>query len=214
MMNTLPRARWRRRLLALLLGCCLLLVIESAFRGLGWGREDLGVDPFVGFAGVQPLFVLSDDGLRFEVPKIRQEYFRPESFPAEKADNAFRIFVLGGLTVQGRPYAIETSFSTWLELCLPLADPSRQWEVINCGGVSYASYRLAPILQEILKGRAPDLIILYTGQNEFLEDRAYDQAGRFGPWVAQAHRWASSSAVYRAARSTWRSAPRRGGNLR
>jgi lysophospholipase L1-like esterase len=113
------------------------------------------------------------------------------------------VFILGGSTVQGRPYAIETAFSSWLELSLPLVDPSRQWEVVNCGGVSYASYRLAPILQEILSNYQPDLIILYTGHNEFLEDRAYDQAGRFGSGVTGAHRLASASAVYRAARTAW-----------
>ena len=44
--------------------------------------------------------------------------------------------------------------------------------MINCGGVSYASYRLGPILDEVL-GYEPDLIMLYTGHNEFLEARTY-----------------------------------------
>ena len=56
--------------------------------------------------------------------------------------------MLGGSTVQGRPFSIETAFSTWLELSLTAADPSRIWQVVNCGGVSYASYRLAPIVDE------------------------------------------------------------------
>ena len=50
--------------------------------------------------------------------------------------------------------------------------------MVNCGGISYASYRLVPILEEVL-GYEPDLIILYTGHNEFLEDRTFDHiAGR------------------------------------
>ena len=44
--------------------------------------------------------------------------------------------------------------------------------MVNCGGVSYASYRLVPILEEVL-AHNPDLVILYTGHNEFLEDRSY-----------------------------------------
>jgi len=44
--------------------------------------------------------------------------------------------------------------------------------VINCGGVSYASYRLAPLVREVLHYQ-PDLVILATGHNEFLEDRSY-----------------------------------------
>ena len=31
-----------------------------------------------------------------------------------------------------------------LELSLRAARPEREWDVINCGGVSYASYRLVP----------------------------------------------------------------------
>ncbi len=74
--------------------------------------------------------------------------------------------------MQGRPWSKETSFTTFLELALKAADPNRDWEVINCGGISYASYRLVPILKECLNYE-PDLFILCTGHNEFLEDRTY-----------------------------------------
>jgi tetratricopeptide (TPR) repeat protein len=50
--------------------------------------------------------------------------------------------------------------------------PARSWQVINCGGVSYASYRIAPLVKEVLQYQ-PDLIVLATGHNEFLEDRTY-----------------------------------------
>ena len=55
---------------------------------------------------------------------------------------------------------------------LPKADPSRQWELINCGGISYASYREALLMEELAKYQ-PDLFIILTGQNEFLEERTY-----------------------------------------
>ena len=54
----------------------------------------------------------------------------------------------------------------------PPCDPARSYQVINCGGVSYASYRLAPLVKEVLHYQ-PDLVILATGHNEFLEDRTY-----------------------------------------
>ena len=53
-----------------------------------------------------------------------------------------------------------------------MADASRTWEVINSGGVSYASYRVANILEELTEYE-PDLFVVYTGHNEFLEDRTY-----------------------------------------
>lgn len=157
---------------AVLLGLLPLLLCEFAFRGLGLGKPQDANDPFVGFSDIHPLFVLNEETGRYEIPKSRQTHFQPESFPAQKAANEFRIFVLGGSTVQGRPWSIESSFTTWLELHLNAADSSRHYEVVNCGGVSYATYRLIPILQEVLHYQ-PNLVIFCEGHNEFLEDRSY-----------------------------------------
>ena len=74
--------------------------------------------------------------------------------------------------MQGRPYSTPTAFTKWLELSLTAGDDSRSWEVVNCGGISYASYRLVPILKECLNHK-PDLFIICTGHNEFLEDRSF-----------------------------------------
>ncbi len=155
-----------------MIGLMPLVVAEAAFVLFDVGKPGLGEDPFVGFDRVRPLFVPSGDGTRYEIPPSRQTFFRPESFAAEKKPGEVRIFCLGGSTVQGRPWAVETSLTTWLEISLNEAEPTRHWNVINCGGVSYASYRLVPILEEVLDYE-PDLIILYTGHNEFLEDRTY-----------------------------------------
>lgn len=160
------------RLAAVMIGLVPLVLAEGVFAVLDWGRPDFEEDPFVGFSAVHPLFVPSEDETRYEIPPSRRTFFRRDWFAAKKSADEFRIFCLGGSTVQGRPFAIETSFTTWLEINLQAADPRRRWQVVNCGGVSYASYRLVPILEEILNYR-PDLIILYTGHNEFLEDRTY-----------------------------------------
>jgi lysophospholipase L1-like esterase len=168
------------RVSAVLLGFLPLVLCEVALRGLGLGKPQDANDPFVGFSDIHPLFVLNEATGRYEIPKARQTHFQPESFPAKKAANAFRIFVLGGSTVQGRPWSIESSFTTWLELHLNAADnsghdkadASRLYEVVNCGGVSYATYRLIPILREVLHYQ-PDLVIFCEGHNEFLEDRSY-----------------------------------------
>ncbi len=173
------RRRWAFRLLAVLIGLSPLVAFEGLCAVFDWGRPGLHDDPFVGFRAVRPLFVLNDDTGRYEIPKARQTYFRPDSFAAVKADDEFRIFCLGGSTVQGRPFAIETAFSRWLEISLTAADRERTWRVVNCGGVSYASYRLVPILEEVLHYQ-PDLIILYTGHNEFLEARSFEHLGRRG----------------------------------
>ena len=167
---------WRRwvllRLLAVLVGCLPLLLAELGCRLLGFSGAAADSDPFVGFVGSRPLFQLSSDGQRYQVSSSRLQFFQPADFPAVKPANTSRIFVLGGSTVQGHPFSTQTAFPRLLELTLQRLDPARRWEVINCGGVSYASYRLLPVLQECLRYQ-PDIVIFCEGQNEFLEDVTY-----------------------------------------
>lgn len=183
------------RLLAVCLGLLPFLLVEGAFVALDWGRPDWSEDPFVGFRSVRPLFALNESTARYEIPSSRQAFFCADSFQRDKGPREFRIFCLGGSTVQGRPFAIETSFTTWLELELQAASPGRDWQVVNCGGVSYASYRLIPILEEVLRYE-PDLIVVYTGHNEFLEDRTYsrwkempDSVAAPAGWLARTRTW-------------------------
>ena len=160
---------WRRvvfPLLAVLLALTPFVVLECVLIAFGVGGRGLLEDPLAGFAGNQPLFELDERGEIYRTARRRRLVFAPQEFAREKPHGTFRIFGLGGSTVQGRPFAIETSFTTWLEIALRGAEPARTWEVINCGGISYASYRLVPILEEVL-GYDPDLIVLYTGHNEF-----------------------------------------------
>ncbi len=199
-----PRSRARRRklafrLLAVLIGLSPFLITEGLCRIFDWGRPELQDDPFVGFSGVRPLFVPNSAGDRFEIAPARRRFFCPDSFSAKKPPGEFRIFCLGGSTVQGRPYAKETSFTTFLQLALQAADASRKWRVVNCGGVSYASYRLVPILQEVLRHDA-DLVIVCTGHNEFLEDRSYAHLKNPGV-VARAGQVASHLRTYNLLRS-------------
>ena len=187
-------------LCAVLIGMLPLVVTEAVLRTCHLGVVSDADDPYVGFANIRPLFRFNTQTGDYEIAPERQTFFRPDSFSAKKAANEYRIFCLGGSTVQGRPYAIETSFGTWLEINLQVADPSRQWKVVNCGGVSYASYRLVPILQEVL-GHEPDLIILCTGHNEFLEDRTYGPIKRAPRWLSRAHGLLSHLHTYNALRS-------------
>jgi lysophospholipase L1-like esterase len=166
------RRKWLFRIAAVLVGLLPILVLEAALRLAGLPAPDELYDPWITFEQVQPLFEIDEAGEHYVIAQSRRTFFAESGFRARKDPGSFRIFCLGGSTVQGRPYQPPTAFSQWLQLNLQAAEPSRQWEVVNCGGVSYASYRLVPILEEVL-GHDPDLVILYTGHNEFLEDRSY-----------------------------------------
>ncbi|MGZ0168232.1 MAG: GDSL-type esterase/lipase family protein [Planctomycetales bacterium] len=167
-----PSRTWLLRGLAILCGLSVFVVIELVCCLLCVAEESLDDDPFVGFNNLQPLFEIDESSDRFVIAKSRRKYFVQDGFPARKPAGTRRIFCLGGSTVQGRPFSRETSFTTWLQLALEQAQPDLKWDVVNCGGISYASYRLTPILQECLNYE-PDAFILCTGHNEFLEDRSY-----------------------------------------
>jgi len=147
----------------LLEGGLALFGVQPAF------QED---DPFVGFAINVPLFIPSQ-GVMSTAPN-KKDFFNQQSFSREKPPNTYRIFCLGGSTTYGRPYDDKTSFAGWLRELLPTADRSKNWEVINAGGISYASYRVAHLMEELINYQ-PDLFIIYTGHNEFLEERTYGQ---------------------------------------
>ncbi|MFV1965018.1 MAG: hypothetical protein ACC628_06315 [Pirellulaceae bacterium] len=190
------------RFAAVMLALSPFVAAEIVLRWADWGSVTETVDPYLGFGQVHPLFELNTNANRFETSEKRLAFFCRDSFAAEKARNEYRIFCLGGSTVQGRPYAIETSFTTWLELSLQAADARRRWEVVNCGGVSYASYRLINILREVLH-YDPDLVIVYTGHNEFLEDRSYQNVKQTPRLVATMHGWLSHSHFYNVCRAGW-----------
>ena len=140
-------------------------------------RQD---DPFIGFASSIPLYVNDVDspssGMLITAPN-RRTHFNIQRFPRKKPANTFRIFCLGGSTTYGRPFDDVTSFPGWLREMLPVADPNRSWEVINAGGVSYASYRIAAVVEELVHYQ-PDLFVIYTGHNEFPGETHLSKAQR------------------------------------
>jgi len=168
----LSQHSWRFRCAAIGIALLPFLLFEIGLRILGIGDVYEALDPFIAINHPVSLFELNAERTQYQTVASRKQYFQKVTFSKTKTDDTFRIFCLGGSTVQGRPFAVETSFTSWLKLQLEVADPNRQWEVVNCGGVSYASYRLLPILTEVMNYE-PDLVVIYTGHNEFLEDRTY-----------------------------------------
>jgi len=178
------------------------LILEGVLRLLSPSWLQSNFDPLLGFSSNQALFELNVTNANYQIKPERLRSFVQNGFPNLKTKNTFRIFCLGGSTVQGRPYSVETAFTTWLRIALQTAYPEKTIEVVNCGGVSYASYRLAPILQECLQNYQPDLILLCTGNNEFLEDRSYSFTKKAAPLLEPAIHWASKSKVVQAIMKT------------
>lgn len=172
------RTSWQQKLLLVLFGLTLVgvgLVITEGILGLlGVAEAERFVDPYVGFEEGATLFAKQDSqgGERYVTRPDKLKFFNQQSFPVEKAPGTYRIFTLGGSTTAGRPYDDQVSFSRWLERYLDAAEPSRKHEVINAGAISYASYRIVVLMKELVRYE-PDLFVVLSGHNEFLEERTY-----------------------------------------
>ncbi len=165
---------WKKTCFAMLATVLFFVALEGTLALLGVRPTLADRDPYVGFESSLPLFVErarnGEPGLETAANKL--PYFNAQRFSKDKAPNTVRVFCLGGSTTFGRPFDDRTSFAAWLRELLPLTDGTKQWEVINAGGVSYASYRVAAVMDELAQ-YSPDLFIVYTGHNEFLEERTY-----------------------------------------
>jgi tetratricopeptide (TPR) repeat protein len=173
---------------------------ELILASIGVSPVLLTEDPFVGFAENVPQFVeftAPDGTVILRTANNKRGLFNYQEFPREKDSNSYRIFCMGGSTTYGRPYYDKVSFCGWLREYLNAAEPARNWEVINAGGISFASYRVAKLMSE-LKQYQPDLFIVYSGQNEFLEERSYGALADLPSWLVNLNAALSGTRVYTA----------------
>lgn len=171
---------WKKLLLAAVVVGLFFTTLEAGLWLLGVKTLIADEDPYVGFADTLPLFVTettADGSVWMRTADNKLAWFNDQRFPRDKPPETRRAFCLGGSTTYGHPYDDTSSFAAWLRALLPAAAPQVQWEVINAGGISYASYRAAALVEELIQYE-PDLFIVYTGNNEFLEERSYGQLRR------------------------------------
>ncbi|MCH2170345.1 hypothetical protein MK489_06155 [Myxococcota bacterium] len=170
-------SRGKRLLFVVLTGCLALLGMEVAARGLEWGLERWlasrpeSRNPFVRVHNRVPVFDLEPGATEY----VRTPYHwisNAERFAARKTPGIYRVFVVGGSAAAGWPHKSSESFPGLLSRKLSRMLPTTRVEVVNAAGHTYASHRVKLVFDEIVDYE-PDLVILYTGNNEFLEDLVY-----------------------------------------
>jgi len=189
-----------------------LLVCELTLGLAGYRTTYETEDPFLGFKSVTPLFEKRESSSSgeavYQTRRSKLEWFNEQEFDLRKPPDGYRIFAFGGSTTFGRPYDHRTAFPNWLQVLLRAADPSTRYEVINVGGVSYASYRIVNLMNEIVT-YDPDLFIVYTGHNEFLEERTYSEILEEPQFAIRVRTWLHRSRIYSLARHLWQSVQQR-----
>jgi tetratricopeptide (TPR) repeat protein len=158
------------------LGCRVIERIENAA-----ARRK---NPYVEAVNPVPAFeVVELDGRSM----VRRSGFHPlmvpqPPFPLQRPEGGLRVFVLGASAAAGWPYQLgDTNISALLERKLRRLFPGRSIEVINMAAGTYASHRVKLVLEEVLRYH-PDLVFLYNGNNEFLEDLVFRPRTPPAPW--------------------------------
>ncbi|MHC1739253.1 MAG: tetratricopeptide repeat protein [Ignavibacteriaceae bacterium] len=108
-------------------------------------------------------------------PRITQKYFTNVSSPPTtiadgfseiKSPSTYRVFVLGESSAAGWPYVPNASFPRILKRKLQLYFPESNIEVINLGISAINTYTIKDLVPAVLEQK-PDLILIYTGHNEY-----------------------------------------------
>lgn len=174
-------------LYALAAGVALLAALELGLWALDLGEGPPAYDPMHGFSAAVPLFVREQrpDGTEiYAVSRARladsasraaQGERQPErEFLAAKPAGGFRIFVVGESSAAGFPYPTAYAFPAWLEHRLAASLPGLPLEVVNAAVAGYSSRRALLVAREIARYQ-PDLLIVYSGHNEWAERRYYSR---------------------------------------
>ncbi len=149
----------------------LALIAELVLRVLPLRFSD---DPYLNLTSPSSIFseVEEDGASYFHVVHPETYRSRDLRFTVEKPENTLRVFCLGGSASAGWPHPPDEIYSEYLAAALQEAFPERQVEVLNVSAHAWASYRVRQVFDEVVR-MDPDLMILYSGNNEFLERRTY-----------------------------------------
>ena len=164
--------RWRFRLAAMTVVPVLFFaVLELGLRAFGYGYP---TGFFVRIDGRDGYTTNQQFGWRFFPPAIARVPAVCE-LPADKADNGYRVFVLGSSAAMGTPEPA-FGFARMLKAMLEGEYPRGKFEVVNAAMTAVNSHVVLPIARDCAHQNA-DLFVVYMGNNEVVGP--YGCAGAF-----------------------------------
>lgn len=170
--------------MTLLLPLLLLGTLEAVLR-LTTSDQQQTDDPFLRIDSPRSVFSKVNEGGRefYRVTHPEAYRGRKTAFPVIKDNGAIRVFLLGGSASAGWPHPASEIYSAYLKEALQTSFPDQNIEIINVSAHGFASYRVRYIFDDVLD-YDPDLFVIYSGNNEFLESRRYADLSFLG-WSLQ-----------------------------
>ncbi len=140
----------------------IILIAEIILQSIDYGKD---LDQW--YKVTKDKFILNPDiGARYFTNTKNYPHSNNDPFDVVKKKNSFRVFVLGGSTTAGFPYSPNGSFTRYIKDRLELNYPDKTVEVVNLGITAVNTYTVLDLLPGVIE-KEPDLIILYTGHNEY-----------------------------------------------
>ena len=183
---------WFLRLATVAVGVALVVVAEGLLRLVpGLGPSPLVVTLAEDEASGESLHATS----RFYAQRFFAQYKgrlaaagqMGEHFFMEPASaNRYRVVFVGASTVQGFPHPRRLAAASFLQAMLADVWPEREVEVVNLGITSIASFAVAEVVEDALV-LSPDLVVVYTGHNEFYGLYGVGQYQRMKYFLRQLH---------------------------
>jgi len=165
-------AMWKKISFVLIICVVFFGVLELVLWISGAETQIEKEDPFRGFSSLVKVFERKDDRYKTRYVSLHRT-FTDQSFRAEKPANGYRIFSLGGSSSYGYPWGAEVAFTEILGELIALEHPNLEVEAVNASGISYAMHRLNIVADELLE-YDPDLFVIYSGHNEFIEPAFFE----------------------------------------
>jgi lysophospholipase L1-like esterase len=174
-----PRRRRKRSnrgllLLGIVVAPLLLLAgLEFALRATGVGDLPAGQASKLSYQQVYPPMLEAGERPDGSAAWITNDARVPwQALDREKAEDTLRVVAVGGSATAGLGFSPNVTFARELERMLVAAQPDRPVEVLNLGIVALGSGQVRWIVDDVCRRLDPDVVLVYSGNNEFLEIHA------------------------------------------
>ena len=168
-------ALWKKLLFAMVVCLAFFAITELTLWTFGVAALVEQEDPFRGFSDL--ITVFEAEGDRYRTRRTGLGTFNDQSFLVKKPAKGIRLFCLGGSSSHGYPWGAEAAFTDIVGEALAASHPERHVESVNASGVSYAMHRLNIVSDELLQYE-PDVLLVYSGHNEFIEPEFFEALKR------------------------------------